>query len=406
MTTVDDADVQRRLEKLAEKLADSGEIRSPEWRQAFLTVRRHVFVPRYWHDEEPGAFPARWRMVDNATSDHQEWLGAVYSNRTLATDLTGTPATTGEGMHPQVTSSTTMPSLVMAMLEDLDIAEGMRVLEIGTGTGYNAALLCARLGDTNVTSIDIDPELVALARIRLADHGYRPHLVTGDGAAGAPKHAPFDRIIATCGVDRIPYTWIEQTRAGGKIMSNIRGPFTAYALILLTVHNGIASGNFLAQSGGFMPLRADPTRPFNYTVTIDHNATDAAEGHSPLDPQEAYDDQNWGLLAQTHLTGLACRQIYVDDHEYLGTELATPDGSSWAIVHHAPDDDGHFTQQAGPRRLWDELEALHDQWTALGRPAYHRFGLTLNRHAQTLWLDQPDSRHTWELGIPARGAAL
>ncbi|MGH3905152.1 MAG: hypothetical protein ACRDTE_13335, partial [Pseudonocardiaceae bacterium] len=164
-------------------------------------------------------------------------------------------------------------------------------------------------------------------------------------------------------------------------------------------------GNFLTQSGGFMPLRADPARPFDYTVTIDHHATDTAEGHSLLDPQEAYDDQTWGLLAQTHLTGLACRQVYVDDDEHLGTELATPDGSSWALVHHTPDDDGHPTQQAGPRRLWDELETLHEQWSALGRPAYHRFGLTLNLYSQTLWLDQPDGGHTWELGTPVSAAA-
>ena len=393
MTTADDADVQRRLDQLADQLIHSGELRSPEWRQAFRTVRRHVFVPRYWHDEEPGAFPARWRMVDNATRDHHEWLDAVYSNRTLATDLTGTP-TPGEGMHPQVTSSTTQPGLVMTMLENLDIAEGMHVLEIGTGTGYNAALLCQRLGESNITSIDIDPELVALAGIRLANHGYRPHLVAGDGTAGVPERAPFDRIIATCGVDRIPHTWIEQTRAGGKIMANIQGPFTAYTLILLTVHDGTASGNFLPQSGSFMPLRTDPARPFNYAVTIHHNATDTAEGHSPLNPQEAYDDQTWGLLAQTHLTGLACRQIYLDDEEHLGTELATPDGSSWALVHHTPDDNGHPTQQAGPRRLWDELEQLYHHWTTLGRPTHHRFGLTLGHHWRTLWLDHPDSGHT------------
>ncbi len=403
MTTADEADVQRRLERLADQLADSGELRSPEWRQAFLAVRRHVFVPRYWHDEEPGAFPARWRMVDNATRDHHEWLDAVYSNRTLATDLTGTPTTTGDGMHPQVTSSITMPGLVMTMLEDLDIADGMRVLEIGTGTGYNAALLCERLGESNVTSIDIDPELVALAGVRLANHGYRPHLVAGDGAAGVPERAPFDRIIASCAVDRIPYPWIEQTRTGGKIMANIRGPFTAYTLILLTVHDGTASGSFLPHSGSFMPLRTDPARPFNYTVTIRCAATDAAEGRSPLDPQKAYDDQTWGLLAQTHLAGLACRQIYVNDDEHLGTELATPDGSSWAVAHHTPDDNGHPTQQAGPRRLWDELEQLYQHWTILGRPAYHRFGLTLSRHRQALWLDHPDSSHTanGELPVPA-----
>lgn len=399
MVTVDEHEVVRRLEALAAGLTDSGDLRSPEWRQAFLAVRRHVFVPRYWHDEEPGAFPARWRMVDNATRDHREWLDAVYSNRTLATELTGSPALVGGGMHPQVTSSTTMPGLVMAMLEDLEVADGMRVLEIGTGTGYNAALLCERLGDDNVTSIDVDPELVALAGVRLADHGYRPHLVAGDGAAGVPERAPFDRIIATCGLARIPRRWIEQSCEGGKIMANVLGPFNPYALILLTVNDGSASGKFLRQSGGFMPLRTDPTRAFDYTVDIRRKATGTTDGHSRLDPRQAYNDQTWGILAQTYLQGMACRRIYVDDDEHLGTELATPDGLSWAVIHHTPDSNGHPTQQAGPRRLWDELEQVHERWTALDHPAYHRFGLTLDRNSHAfLWLDHPDSHHIWSGG--------
>lgn len=230
MVTVDDADVQRRIRELADHITRSGDLCSPQWRQAFLAVRRHVFIPRFWHDEEPGAFPARWRMVDNVTRDHEEWLDAVYGNRTLATQLAGTPAVTGTGMHPQVTSSSTMPGLVMAMLEHLDVHDGMRVLEVGTGTGYNAALLCERIGDVNVASINVDPELVALAGVRLASHGYRPQLVAGDGTEGIPQSAPFDRIIATCGVDRIPNAWIRQCRDGGKVMANIRGPFNSRRL--------------------------------------------------------------------------------------------------------------------------------------------------------------------------------
>ncbi len=281
----------------------------------------------------------------------------------------------------------------MAMLEDLGLADGMHVLEIGTGTGYNAALLCEWLGDSNVTTIDVSPELVALATVRLAEHGYRPHVVTGDGAAGVPERAPFDRIMAPCGIDRIPYDWINQTRDGGKIMANILGPFNAYALLLLTVNDGSASGKFLRQSGNFMPRRTDPVRAFDYTVHIRRDATYVVNGFSSLDPQQLYDDETWGLLAQTHLRGVACRQIYVDNEQHLGTELATPDGSSWSIVRHTTDNEMYRIRQAGPRRLWNEVEQLHEQWTALGRPAYHRFGLTVGADSQTLlWLDHPDSQ--------------
>ena len=78
-----------------------------------------------------------------------------------------------------------MPSLMARMLEALDVRDGHRVLEIGTGTGYNAALLCHRLGACNVVSIDIDPTLIVATRKRLAGLGHHPTLVVGDGTAGA-----------------------------------------------------------------------------------------------------------------------------------------------------------------------------------------------------------------------------
>ena len=395
MAVVDDHDVAQRLAKLADEVSASGDLRSPEWREAFLAVRRHVFVPRFWHDEQPGAFPAEWRMIDRATRDHAEWLDAVYSNRTLATDLTGDPTPDG-GMHPQVTSSTTLPGLVLAMLEDLDVTDGMRVLEVGTGTGYNAALLCERLGDANVASIDVDPELVALATIRLADHNYRPTVVAGDGADGVPGSAPFDRIIATCGMDHIPQAWIDQCRDGAKIMANLRGPFTEWRLALLTVHTGSASGRFLRQSGSFMPRRTDPSLPFNYRRSIRFDATDMVPSRSPLDPRILYSDSTWGLLAQNHIRGMASFRVYVDGTENLATEIATADGSSWAVINHVPDDDGHLVRQAGPRRVWDELEHLHQQWVSLGEPSYDRIGLTVGRAGPpVLWLDDPDSGTVW-----------
>jgi methyltransferase of ATP-grasp peptide maturase system len=406
--TVNENLVRRRLTDLAEDLTRKGQLRSPEWRETFLAVRRHVFVPRYWHDEAPGTFPARWRMIDNATADHDTWLDTVYSNRTLATELTGVPSRTGPGMHPQVTSSTTMPGLVMAMLEDLDLADGMQVLEIGTGTGYNAALLCQRLGSEHVTSIDISHELVALARVRLADHGYHPHLVVGDGVVGVPEHAPFDRIIATCGLHNVPAAWIDQTRDGGRILLNLLGPFNGYAMVLLTVTDQRASGRFLHQSGSFMPRRTDPTRAADYTVPITRpDTTNITTSHTTHAPGTLYTDTTWGLLAQTALPGILSRQICLDPaadddrNDRLATELATPDETSWAGVHHdgipsASGEENHHVEQAGPRRLWDELEHLHQQWTALGSPPAQRLGITIDTGGTlAVWLDHPDGHHLW-----------
>lgn len=116
----------------------------------------------------------------------------------------------------------TKPDLMIHMLEVLNIQEGQRILEIGTGTGYNAALLGHRLGDDNVFSVDIDPELIDTARRRLADIGRHPHLTVGNGAEGWPEYAPYDRIIATCAVRRLPWVWYDQLNPRGAVAGRLQ----------------------------------------------------------------------------------------------------------------------------------------------------------------------------------------
>lgn len=151
----------------------------------------------------------------------------------------------------ELVSSSSQPSLMARMLVELDVREGHRVLEIGAGTGYNAALLSRRAGDENVTTVDLDPEITESARVHLATAGFRPHVVTGDGAAGCPEHAPYDRIVATCALRSVPSAWPAQCRPGARILA----PLTT-GLILLTVGEaGHAEGRFLHTPAYFVPLR-------------------------------------------------------------------------------------------------------------------------------------------------------
>jgi protein-L-isoaspartate(D-aspartate) O-methyltransferase len=180
---------------LAERLAALDGV-DPQWATAFAEVPRHVFVPRFYPDLDTpeavdGTDPCRY----------EEWLDGVYSDESLVTQYRLTPGTTDLW---QSTSSSTRPSLMARMLTLLDVHDGHRVLEIGTGTGYNAALLCRRVGSSNVASLDIDAELVDAARRRLVSLDFHPVLTARDGATGWAEHAPYDRIIATCAVRTIP----------------------------------------------------------------------------------------------------------------------------------------------------------------------------------------------------------
>ena len=145
------------------------------------------------------------------------------------------------------------------MIEALRFVPGMRVLEIGTGTGYNAA--CLAESGAEVVSVEIDEEVAEHARAALRAAG-RPDVVviTGDGEAGVPARAPFDRVLATAAAHTVPYAWVEQTRPGGLVVVPW-GP-TVHPdepLVVLTVgDDGTAEGRFAGPSW-FMPLRGQRT---------------------------------------------------------------------------------------------------------------------------------------------------
>jgi protein-L-isoaspartate(D-aspartate) O-methyltransferase len=167
--------------------------------EAFLAVPRHVFLPG-----EPAAH--------------------VYEDTAIVikSDADGLPV-----------SASTQPAMTAIMLEQLGLAAGQRVLEVGTGTGYNAALIAEIVGDCgSVVTIDVEPDLADRARASLAAAGFADVVVVcGDGANGVPRHAPYDRIIVTAGVWDLAPQWLAQLGAGGRIVApiSVRGVQLAVA---------------------------------------------------------------------------------------------------------------------------------------------------------------------------------
>ncbi len=182
------------------------------WAPAFDAVPRALFLPDLvWaHDMTTGTS----RAVDR-TEDERGWLTAAAADIPIVTQWDdGERQGTEPGSVP--TSSASMPSLVASMLDDLRAEPGMRVLELGTGTGtgWNAALLGHRLGDANVTTVEIDPRISARARAALHAAGHRPTVVCADGALGWKAGAPYDRITATFGLRAVRHPLLQRRRRG------------------------------------------------------------------------------------------------------------------------------------------------------------------------------------------------
>ena len=109
------------------------------------------------------------------------------------------------------------PYIVAAMLEKLELRPEDRVLEVGTGTGYEAAILGELAAE--VWTMERQPELVDKARETLQRHGYNNvHVVQGDGSRGLPEHAPFNKILVAAAAPRVPEPLIEQLADGGKMI--------------------------------------------------------------------------------------------------------------------------------------------------------------------------------------------
>ncbi|MEU2788479.1 ATP-grasp peptide maturase system methyltransferase [Streptomyces sp. NPDC007100] len=363
---------------LVRRLTEAGRLRTAHWRAAAEAVPRHEFLRGGFFERVPGSSPTWWRPV---LADDDTWLERCYRDESLVTQVAGTivPSDVRGGICRAPTSSSTMPSLVLRMLEDLQVADGHRVLEIGTGTGYSTALLCHRLGDDRVTSVEVDPDVATRARVALGACGHAPELVVGDGLAGYAPSAPYDRTIATCGILEVPGDWIGQTRRGGRILATVSGWLYASELACFTVEEGIARGRFLGGRVSFMLAR--PHRPPPLGCLPDMSSAD--EGPTGLAPHAALDDWTSRFVAQLAAPRAQHITLTREDGSAEEVLLDVADGS-WAALRQ--DKGRSLVRQGGPARLWDAVEEHVQRWRADGSPCLERFSITVGPGGQrTTW---------------------
>ncbi|MGH3870063.1 MAG: methyltransferase domain-containing protein [Pseudonocardiaceae bacterium] len=366
------ADALRR--QLVAELVERGDL-TPEWRPAFDQVARHAFIPdTIWvHDPATPTGEPDMAAVRRA-DDPDGWLRAAYADEAVVIQVDdGHPA--GPALRGrEVSSSASQPAIVARMLAALRAEPGMRVLEIGTGTGWNAALLAHHLGAGNVTSVEIDPGLAEHARDRLTAAGYAGvTVISGDGVQGWPAGALYERLLATVAAWQVPHAWVRQTRVGGEILLPTGTHWLEGGLLRLTVTGpGVARGHIIG-SAGFMQLREQ--RLPRWTVaewfTGDGETTTTKLHPAYVTRPDAATAIGFRVPGCQRFFGSRSKILYLFDR---GTR-------SWATVQLA-DQPPYEVEQFGPRHLWDEVRAAYRWWKNAGKPDRGAWTITVDQHGQ------------------------
>lgn len=292
-----------------------------------------------------------------------EHMQLIYSDKALVTrlDEQGMPA-----------SSASQPTLVATMLELLELAPGMNVLEIGVGTGYNAALMAAILGaHGSVTTLDISEAVVAQARKALARAGWQQVDVrVQDGFLGLSDHAPYDRIVATVGCPDLSPAWFDQLHPDGAMLIPLEHA-GHHPLVRVWREQGRLRGSVLGWSG-FMPMtgRVGGRGPWRGRLVLPGDWTALREDGS------IKEEPPWEELASSpFLPGMRLRQKEIDLFFALTLRDARTVWSPWGVG--LAEGDAGFAMAGhaavfsfGNRRLLEDLRRLFDAWRSEGAPSF------------------------------------
>lgn len=280
MESLTHRDVSILRETLIDELKAKGHLSSEPVEAAFRAVPRHLFVPGVSLEE-------------------------AYADRSIPT----------KRLDDHVVSSSSQPALMAIMLEQLDLEPGYKVLEIGAGTGYNAALMAHLVGETGqVITMDIDQDIVDSAREHLATAGFdKVQVGCADGGHGYAEAGPYDRIILTVGASDIAPAWWEQLKPGGRLVLplEIRGGQKSVAFERRADHLLSVS----VKDCGFMRLRGVFAAPPVSQLQLgpDPGLFLEVEAARPLNPEAVYSwltgsSQDWPTAVAVticeHLGGL------------------------------------------------------------------------------------------------------
>jgi protein-L-isoaspartate(D-aspartate) O-methyltransferase len=351
------------------ELRAQGVISTDQVAQAFLTIPREVFVT-FFYEQEGGT----WVRREAEEGEPDAWIGAVYRDKP--------PLITLLDEHQLPISCSSAPGAMAMMLEALAPEPGMRVLEIGAGTGYNAALLAFLVGNpTLVTTIELEESLAQAAEKALHASVGPVSVRVGDGRLGVRDRAPYNRIIATASAPGIPRAWYEQLAPGGRIVMDMKGSLGRGRFLIVEKRpNGSAVAHFDPHYLSFMPLRSRlslATHPVSRLLREPETLHISVSSDQATDLLHGQDFQwflQWfqpGIMLVREMPGADGRPFYtiIDPKKETIIQLS-PDkpSGSW--------NGGWVGTQHGGEHLWDTILRAYEQWDHLGSPGLDAYSVT------------------------------
>lgn len=340
------------------------------WSEVMERVPRERFIPDLIWRHERG-HPGNDLLPVDRRTDPETWAAIVTADGPVTTQVdNGHPDEDGTGRD--VTSSCSDRRVVAGMLQALNPRPVDRVLEIGTGTGWNAAILAEH--GALVTSIEIDEAVAERARGLLGDS---VEVITGDGTHGWAPGAPYDSIIATVGAASVPPAWVEQTKPGGRLVVPLTNEWQPPGIAVLERTERGAVGR-LAGPAAFMALRGQAVS----RARTEDNTPATVETTTKLHPYYLVGDRGAATAIGQRVTGITWAWREKEGGGYLWMYTA----SSWACLDTTVGPP-YEVEQAGPRCLFDEVAEAYRWWRDAGEPGVEAWLVTADQDGQRLELD-------------------
>ncbi len=386
------------MEQLVDELEREGAIHSSSVEEAFKSIPRHLFIhqlPPYLTPTDQG-----WTPFD-PSQPSEEALDQIYqTNTAIQLKPAGPPA------------SSSAPNIMTIMLEALEMSHKMTVLEIGTGSGYNAALLAHLIGHPKgVYTVDNQPEVSQQAEINLNRALMQGiNLICADGGNGYPPNAPYNRIIATTSVYDIPPAWVDQLADGGIMVVPVWMAPGQMPIAKFVKQDNILSGSFITEAGFMAMHGAFGYEELGCILRAKENAALAQVLEQPvtaaIDFPLVFEDK------ADQFRQCMAFNVYVNLIESRATGLQAAKWSSLALW-----DKGASSLVAawypnwelgvyGNRLMYNRLLNLLDQWEILGAPEIPLYQIRIYPKGEHCYSQEPTlfnqcrSWHQWEWCLP------